>query len=77
MAVKRFERVNSIDCLRNPFTTEFSTMVGCLRHKNLVQLQGWLMIIDRYLLLGELVLVAGHPVGVAIQVAISSSYQRV
>lgn len=41
MAVKRFERVNSIDCLRNPFTTEFATMVGCLRHKNLVQLQGW------------------------------------
>jgi len=41
VAVKRFERVNGIDCLRNPFTTEFATMVGCLRQKNLVQLQGW------------------------------------
>ncbi|XP_044475611.1 L-type lectin-domain containing receptor kinase S.6-like [Mangifera indica] len=41
VAVKRFERANLIDCTRNPFTTEFATMVGCLRHKNLVQLQGW------------------------------------
>ncbi|XP_044510991.1 L-type lectin-domain containing receptor kinase S.6-like [Mangifera indica] len=41
VAVKRFERANLIDCTHNPFTTEFATMVGCLRHKNLVQLQGW------------------------------------
>ncbi|PON76281.1 Serine/threonine protein kinase [Parasponia andersonii] len=41
VAVKRFQRVNGIDCLRNPFTTEFATMVSCLRHKNLIQLQGW------------------------------------
>lgn len=40
-------------------------------------LQGWLTRIDRYLLIGELVLVAVHPVGVAIQVAIYSSCQRV
>lgn len=41
VAVKRFDRGNAFDCLRNPFSTEFATMVGCLRHKNLVQLQGW------------------------------------
>ncbi|XP_062099318.1 L-type lectin-domain containing receptor kinase S.6 [Humulus lupulus] len=41
VAVKRFQRVSGIDCWRNPFTTEFATMVGCLRHKNLIQLQGW------------------------------------
>ncbi|KAM7252841.1 hypothetical protein ACFE04_025459 [Oxalis oulophora] len=41
VAVKRFERKNQIDCVKNPFTTEFATMVGCLKHKNLVQLQGW------------------------------------
>lgn len=41
VAVKRFQLVNGIDCLRNPFTTELATMVGCLRHKNLIQLQGW------------------------------------
>ncbi|KAF7819827.1 L-type lectin-domain containing receptor kinase S.6 [Senna tora] len=39
VAVKRFSRVNCN--FPNPFTTEFATMVGCLRHKNLVQLQGW------------------------------------
>ncbi|KAB1216449.1 L-type lectin-domain containing receptor kinase S.6 [Morella rubra] len=41
VAVKRFERLNGIECMRNPFATEFPTMMGCLRHKNLVQLQGW------------------------------------
>lgn len=41
VAVKRFERGTGVDCMRNPFSTEFGTMVGCLRHKNLVQLQGW------------------------------------
>ena len=41
VAVKRFQRVNGIDCLCNPFTTEFATMIGCLKHKNLIQLQGW------------------------------------
>ncbi|XP_028800445.1 L-type lectin-domain containing receptor kinase S.6 [Neltuma alba] len=44
VAVKRFGKVNgcnSIDYLHNPFTNEFATMAGCLRHKNLVQLQGW------------------------------------
>ncbi|ONH89901.1 hypothetical protein PRUPE_8G022700 [Prunus persica] len=41
VAVKRFERADKIGCLRSPFTTEFATMVGCLRHKNLVQLHGW------------------------------------
>ena len=30
-----------MDCVHNPFTTEFETMLGCLRHKDLVQLQGW------------------------------------
>ncbi|PRQ20657.1 putative protein kinase RLK-Pelle-L-LEC family [Rosa chinensis] len=41
VAVKRFGRANGIDRLGSPFTTEFATMAGCLRHKNLVQLHGW------------------------------------
>ncbi|XP_019442083.1 PREDICTED: L-type lectin-domain containing receptor kinase S.6 [Lupinus angustifolius] len=42
VAVKRFERDDLKDStLHNPFATEFATMVGCLRHKNLVQLKGW------------------------------------
>ncbi|CAL5209418.1 unnamed protein product [Lathyrus oleraceus] len=41
VAVKRFEKVDDLDHLHNPFATEFATMVGCLRHKNLVQLKGW------------------------------------
>ncbi|XP_075480202.1 L-type lectin-domain containing receptor kinase S.6 [Primulina tabacum] len=43
VAVKRFNYENKFDASmsRIPFNTEFSTMVGCLRHKNLVQLQGW------------------------------------
>jgi serine/threonine protein kinase len=62
VAVKRFERANRnrMDCMRNPFTTEFATMVGCLRHKNLVQLQGWccerneLVLVYEYLPKGSL-----------------------
>ncbi|CAL1362976.1 unnamed protein product [Linum trigynum] len=41
VAIKRFNRAESIDSIRNPFVTEFATMAGCLKHKNLVQLQGW------------------------------------
>ncbi|GMN47004.1 hypothetical protein TIFTF001_016192 [Ficus carica] len=42
VAVKRFQRGgNRAESSRNPFSNEFTTMVGCLRHKNLVQLQGW------------------------------------
>ncbi|KAM2909537.1 hypothetical protein FF1_002506 [Malus domestica] len=41
VAVKRFERADGIASLRHPFTTEFATMVGCLRHKNLIQLNEW------------------------------------
>ncbi|KAJ6681524.1 L-TYPE LECTIN-DOMAIN CONTAINING RECEPTOR KINASE VIII.1 [Salix koriyanagi] len=40
VAVKRFDHA-AIECAHNPFITEFATMVGCLRHENLVQLQGW------------------------------------
>ncbi|XP_010999803.1 PREDICTED: L-type lectin-domain containing receptor kinase S.6 [Populus euphratica] len=40
VAVKRFDQAG-IECARNPFITEFATMVCCLRHENLVQLQGW------------------------------------
>uniref|UniRef100_A0A6N2N008 non-specific serine/threonine protein kinase n=1 Tax=Salix viminalis TaxID=40686 RepID=A0A6N2N008_SALVM len=36
----RFDHA-AIECAHNPFITEFATMVGCLRHENLVQLQGW------------------------------------
>nr|XP_011464794.1 PREDICTED: L-type lectin-domain containing receptor kinase S.6 [Fragaria vesca subsp. vesca] len=41
VAVKRFDRADGLERLRGPFTTEFATMAGCLRHKNLVQLHGW------------------------------------
>ncbi|CAN8275406.1 unnamed protein product [Cochlearia groenlandica] len=41
VAVKRFDRAHWPLCNRNPFTTEFATMTGYLRHKNLVQFQGW------------------------------------
>ncbi|KAK9270335.1 hypothetical protein L1049_025914 [Liquidambar formosana] len=41
VAVKRFTQTDQIDSFSNPFTNEFGTMVGCLRHRNLVQLQGW------------------------------------
>ncbi|XP_047340582.1 L-type lectin-domain containing receptor kinase S.6 [Impatiens glandulifera] len=41
VAVKRFSKVTQIGSLRNQFATELATVVGCLRHKNLVQLQGW------------------------------------
>lgn len=63
IAVKRFVRkVNgrkSIDHLYNPFSNEFS-MAGGLRHKNLVQLQGWcvegseLLLVYEYLPNGSL-----------------------
>ncbi|KAK6115064.1 hypothetical protein DH2020_007333 [Rehmannia glutinosa] len=43
VAVKRFIQENKVDSStsRIPFNTEFATMAGCLKHKNLVQLQGW------------------------------------
>ncbi|XP_010445930.1 PREDICTED: L-type lectin-domain containing receptor kinase S.6 [Camelina sativa] len=41
VAVKRFDRQHWPQCNRNPFTTEFTTVTGYLRHKNLVQFQGW------------------------------------
>uniref|UniRef100_A0A6N2N3G7 Uncharacterized protein n=1 Tax=Salix viminalis TaxID=40686 RepID=A0A6N2N3G7_SALVM len=40
VAVKRVNRSSEIEySRRNPFTTEFATVVGHLRHKNLVQLR--------------------------------------
>ncbi|XP_027150438.1 L-type lectin-domain containing receptor kinase S.6 [Coffea eugenioides] len=49
VAIKRFTRGKSIgpshnsfdEAWRIPFDNEFATMIGCLRHKNLVQLKGW------------------------------------
>ncbi|PIN23153.1 Serine/threonine protein kinase [Handroanthus impetiginosus] len=43
VAVKRFNHENKFNpsISHGPFNTEFATMAGCLRHKNLVQLQGW------------------------------------
>ncbi|KAI5654354.1 hypothetical protein M9H77_31541 [Catharanthus roseus] len=49
VAVKRFNQGKRIGVSQNtfdtvtrvPFDNEFATMVGCLRHKNLVQLKGW------------------------------------
>lgn len=60
VAVKRFERGTANNRLCNPFTTEFATMAGCLRHKNLVQLHGWcceaneLVLVYEYLANGSL-----------------------
>lgn len=60
VAVKRFDRENRLEGSRIPFTTEFATMAGCLRHKNLVQLQGWccegseLLLVYEYLPNGSL-----------------------
>ncbi|KAL8141343.1 hypothetical protein V2J09_007364 [Rumex salicifolius] len=41
VAVKRFNQDSRTEGFTNPFTTEFSTMVRCFRHQNLVQLIGW------------------------------------
>ncbi|KAM2576661.1 hypothetical protein TB2_002407 [Malus domestica] len=41
VAIKRFERADGIGSLHHPFATEFATMVGCLRQKNLIQPHGW------------------------------------
>ncbi|RAL48125.1 hypothetical protein DM860_005549 [Cuscuta australis] len=41
VAVKRFTQGSKIYPSHIPFYTEFASMVGCLRHKNLIQLQGW------------------------------------
>ncbi|MED6144928.1 hypothetical protein PIB30_020050 [Stylosanthes scabra] len=60
IAVKRFGNVDGLDCLHNPFATEFATMVSYLRHKNLVQLKGWccegneLLLVYEYLPNGSL-----------------------
>ncbi|XP_050208095.1 L-type lectin-domain containing receptor kinase S.6 [Mercurialis annua] len=59
VAVKRFKNAE-IECCRNPFITEFATIVGCLKHNNLVQLQGWcceegeLVLVYEYLSNGSL-----------------------
>ncbi|XP_031092611.1 L-type lectin-domain containing receptor kinase S.6 [Ipomoea triloba] len=41
VAVKRFTQGSKLGPSHIPFSTEFASMVGCLRHKNLIQLQGW------------------------------------
>ncbi|XP_059281735.1 L-type lectin-domain containing receptor kinase S.6 [Lycium ferocissimum] len=41
VAIKRFVQGNRLGPSHIPFNTEFASMVGCLRHKNLIQLQGW------------------------------------
>ncbi|XP_039023256.1 L-type lectin-domain containing receptor kinase S.6-like [Hibiscus syriacus] len=41
VAVKRFDQSNKKSFANNPFTTEVAALAGCLKHKNLVQLQGW------------------------------------
>ncbi|KAL2241915.1 L-type lectin-domain containing receptor kinase S.6 [Sesamum indicum] len=55
VAVKRFNHENKLDSSVSliPFNTEFATMVGCLRHKNLVQLQGWCCERDELVLVYE------------------------
>ncbi|CAN4081145.1 unnamed protein product [Withania somnifera] len=41
VAVKRFVQGSRLGPSHIPFNTEFASMVGCLRHRNLIQLQGW------------------------------------
>ncbi|KAE8659021.1 putative Mitochondrial carrier protein [Hibiscus syriacus] len=41
IAVKWFDQSNQKSFANNPFTTEFAALAGCLKHMNLVQLQGW------------------------------------
>ncbi|KAL3513836.1 hypothetical protein ACH5RR_026553 [Cinchona calisaya] len=61
VAVKRFIQEKSIGPSHNsfehasqlPFYNEFTTMVGCLRHKNLVQLKGWCCERDELVLVYE------------------------
>ncbi|XP_021898510.1 L-type lectin-domain containing receptor kinase S.6, partial [Carica papaya] len=66
VAIKRFDRANWKESNRNPFSTEFATMAGCLRHKNLVQLQGWccegaeLVLVYEYLPNGSLDKILHH-----------------
>ncbi|KAB5561272.1 hypothetical protein DKX38_006229 [Salix brachista] len=46
VAVKRVNRSSEIEySRRNPFTTEFATVVGHLRHKNLVQLRRVMLLV--------------------------------
>ncbi|XP_057795474.1 L-type lectin-domain containing receptor kinase S.6 [Salvia miltiorrhiza] len=62
VAIKRFNHENHYDSslARVPFNTEFATMAGCLKHKNLVQLQGWccerneLLLVYEYMANGSL-----------------------
>ncbi|CAN4121200.1 unnamed protein product [Withania somnifera] len=41
VAVKRFVQGSRLGPSHIPFNAEFASMVGCLRHRNLIQLQGW------------------------------------
>ncbi|XP_077239756.1 L-type lectin-domain containing receptor kinase S.6-like [Tasmannia lanceolata] len=50
VAVKRFGRM---DKFTNTFATELEANLGCLRHKNLVQIQGWCCEKNEFLLLYE------------------------
>ncbi|XP_077236139.1 L-type lectin-domain containing receptor kinase S.6-like [Tasmannia lanceolata] len=50
VAVKRFGRT---DKFTNTFATELTANLGCLRHKNLVQIQGWCIEKNEFLLLYE------------------------
>ncbi|PIA47766.1 hypothetical protein AQUCO_01400397v1 [Aquilegia coerulea] len=41
VAIKRFGHMSHVDPFADPFLNELAAMVGCLKHKNLVQLIGW------------------------------------
>ncbi|KAI3921803.1 hypothetical protein MKX01_005492 [Papaver californicum] len=41
VAVKRFHQINKVDLYGDPFTNELAAVIGCLKHRNLLQLQGW------------------------------------
>ncbi|KAL5703485.1 non-specific serine/threonine protein kinase [Ranunculus cassubicifolius] len=41
VAIKRFSQASHVDPISNPFEQEITAVVGCLKHKNLVQLVGW------------------------------------
>ncbi|KAI3841692.1 hypothetical protein MKW92_033605 [Papaver armeniacum] len=39
VAVKRFHQINTADLYSDPFTNELAAVIGCLKHRNLLQLQ--------------------------------------
>ncbi|KVH99550.1 Concanavalin A-like lectin/glucanase superfamily, partial [Cynara cardunculus var. scolymus] len=67
VAVKRFINANKTSSFEGQFVTEFVKMAGSLRHRNLVQLQGWccekkeLILVYEFITNGSLDKILHHP----------------